>query len=389
MCRSEEKRLALTAELRGPAGTNGTNGVDGIDGSLRIYGDGSSGPLLISTDTDWTVSPPTSAINYFTDLTVQAGATLTVPTGYVFRCTGNVSVLGTIRVVSSLPSDIRNRLSKVGFNPGISLASPAAQEQITDFSGTFYGPLGGKGMRNKVAAAALRPGLIMGGATSVAAGSIGAHSPGGGVLFILAKEAIKVHPSGQIFADGTAGDIGAGGGGAMFVIGKGDIIVNAGGSIKADGADGSIGTGGGGGGVLVLASATAVKNFGTVSSRGGNGSAPANSIRKNADTWFTDSGSGGGGGGGVIHFVSPSINAGVTNILGGTGGPSGTVGGPGNTVTTGGGGGGSFGDGGNSGTISVSVANKGLSLGTVESTPGLDGSPGVVIETPVDPTFSF
>ncbi len=355
-CRSGEKRLLTSGELRGTNGTNGTNGADGIDGSLRIYGDGSSGPLSISTDTDWTVSPPTSGINYYTDVTVAAGATLRVPSGYVFRCTGSFNVSGSVIVAPSPSFTVFGQGgSELGGNPGISLLPPENQKQVVGFTGFVVAKRGGRGLQRKVSAANLRPGLVHAGATSIA------HETGNN----------------------------AGGGGAMFVLAKSDIVIKPGGSISADGANGSIGTGGGGGGVVVLASANAARNFGTISSRGGRGSAPANSIRKNADTWFTDSGSGGGGGGGVIHFVSPSINGGVTNVLGGTGGPSGIVGGAGNTVTTGGGGGGSYGDGGNSGTISVSVASTGVSLDAVESSPGLDGTSGIVIETPVDPTFSF
>jgi hypothetical protein len=40
----------------GQAGAVGPAGPPGRDGQLRVYGDGSAGPLTISNITDWTVN---------------------------------------------------------------------------------------------------------------------------------------------------------------------------------------------------------------------------------------------------------------------------------------------------------------------------------------------
>lgn len=85
-CRRGESRLSASSLLQRSSVSASADGQDGVDGSLRVYGNGSSGPLTVSADTDWSTTPPPSSISYFSDVTIAAGARLTVPSGYVFRC---------------------------------------------------------------------------------------------------------------------------------------------------------------------------------------------------------------------------------------------------------------------------------------------------------------
>src|SRR6185436_15592993 len=81
-------------------GTNGTNGMDGAaggDGQLRIFGDGSAGAKTVAADEVWTgLTAPTNP--QFTDVTINAGTTLTVQSGTVIRCTGTFTNNGMIVV---------------------------------------------------------------------------------------------------------------------------------------------------------------------------------------------------------------------------------------------------------------------------------------------------
>ena len=100
----------------GANGSDGMNGSDGADGQLRIYGDGTAGTVTISTDTDWTATPPPNDNYQFTNLTVAAGATLAVFSGTVIRCTGTCTINGTIQGSYGAPGGIEC------MNPGVGLA---------------------------------------------------------------------------------------------------------------------------------------------------------------------------------------------------------------------------------------------------------------------------
>jgi hypothetical protein len=92
---SETKVTNITAltGATGPTGAPGSAGSEGADGSLRIYGDGSSGALNVATTTSWSGS---EALGQYTDCSIAAGVTLTVPTGTVLRCSGSFTNDGTI-----------------------------------------------------------------------------------------------------------------------------------------------------------------------------------------------------------------------------------------------------------------------------------------------------
>jgi hypothetical protein len=53
--------------------------------ALRIYGNGAAGAKTVSANENWNTTPPDDL--QFTELTVDAGQTLTVPSGTVIRCT--------------------------------------------------------------------------------------------------------------------------------------------------------------------------------------------------------------------------------------------------------------------------------------------------------------
>src|SRR5262245_37476721 len=96
-CRKGQVQLNLGEfGAAGTPGTPGTPGAAGADGQLRIYGNGSAGARAIATDEDWTLTPVDDP--QFTDFTVNAGVTLTVPSGTVIRGTGTFTNNGKIVV---------------------------------------------------------------------------------------------------------------------------------------------------------------------------------------------------------------------------------------------------------------------------------------------------
>jgi hypothetical protein len=75
--------------------TPGPPGPPGTDGQLRIYGDGSAGGVKVSATTDLLTLVPNGNFQ-FDNLTVDATATLNVPSGTVIRCTGTFTDNGSI-----------------------------------------------------------------------------------------------------------------------------------------------------------------------------------------------------------------------------------------------------------------------------------------------------
>jgi hypothetical protein len=76
---------------QGPAGSTGLQGPagpQGPPGPLAIYGDGSDGPITISTSVDWSVNPPSGM--QFSSFTVTPTGSLTIPSGLTIRVSGNV-----------------------------------------------------------------------------------------------------------------------------------------------------------------------------------------------------------------------------------------------------------------------------------------------------------
>jgi hypothetical protein len=319
----------------GTNGTNGTNGADGADGQLRIYGDGSGGSETIASN--MTLDNADANAQYV-NFTVNAGVTLTIPSGAVMRCTGTFTNNGTIVIQSAAAgaqqtgADSAITVNYSPPNPGISQRS-ASNGEFGDATSTRRGGSGGVGLSEFEARRVLSPGVNAGGG-------------GGGAFF----------------------NVGAAGGGSLTVLAMG-AITNTG-TITADGDDGAGSRdGGAGGGVVILASPTSVTNTGTVTADGGDGG-PSDHF----------AGVGGGGGGGIIHYLSPNITAGTESAAGGTAGVPGAAGSVSTVPHQGGGGGGaSGGDGGAGGSV------------TTANTPGGggNGTAGHVLMTVVDPTALF
>lgn len=321
-------KLADTEEFKGDKGDAGT------DGQLRIYGDGSAGALTVSTTTEL------STIGYntqFTNVSILAGATLSVRTGSVIRCSGTFSNAGNIYVGSagSINSGFFTSGETSSYSlPGASLTGHAAGiPEFGDDSEIRAGAFGGSGIGlASYVHSILLPGLLGGG-------------EGGGTI---------------------AGH-GASGGGSFVVLCAGSITNTASGSITSNGDLNFIGGGGGGGGVIVLASGTSISNSGTVEASGGKG----------GDSTIS-AGCGGGGGGGIIHLIAPSVTAGALTVNPGPAGGTSTLA-TANPRSGGGGGGGSGGTGG-----------LGCNVNTDGSNSNLGGAfTGVALTTIVDPTALF
>ena len=310
----------------GATGSNGTNGqgvptggtanqvlskIDGTNfntqwvtpsggggGSDGVYGDGSAGALIISSNTNWTTSPPASLNFQFSSITINSGVTFTVPSGIKLKSSGNVSIVGNIVVIGS--------------------------------QNTFANP-SEKGVAYTLAA--------VGTATSKAA--------------FEAKFTSLINipefggASGSLGASTTNPGEGGSGGGSFAIYSKGSISIT--GTISANGASAvggvagtnHVGAGGGAGGLIVLLSKVSVSNSGAISANGGNGS---NGIFASGTLHRVG---GGGGGGGIILLVSPVITAGATSTTAGTAGTN--AAGTNTSSTAGGAGGGCGGDGGSGG----------------------------------------
>ena len=322
----------------GPAGATGATGPQGptgADGQLRIYGNGSAGDVTVSADAEFTALDPDGNLQ-FHDLTVNAGVTLTVPTGGIIRCTGGFVNNGTVQLGPGGAGGAANGTegdgAPISAGPGVSRRAAAGGELSPD-TGFADGGYCGLGVSASAAA------MIFG---------VGPGGGGGGYSYY---------------------DSGGNGGGGLLVLAK-SAISNTG-TILANGANGPYtGSGGGGGGVVILASPGSVSNTGLISAAGGDGAAA-----------FWNKGAGGGGGGGIVHFMSPTLttSSGTVDVSGGTGGTGITIT---EALRAGGGGGGACGGtGGLGGTIYPAPSNLGQD-GTI-------GSAGYVIASRTDPTPWF
>lgn len=333
-------RKCKAGEVLAQSGPQGPTGLPGADGSLRVYGDGSAGAKTIATDTTLTDSNL-----MFTDFVVNAGQTLTVPSGTVIRCTGEFINRGTIAVSPGAAGGYTN------YQVLVAIAPP-------QFSLTAHPGIGNR---------------------SAANGQYGADTAfqqgGAGGLGITSAAARLLRYPGSNAGGGGGGTFyeGGRGGGALTVLCSNGVTNE--GTIEADGrtpAPLDHGAGGGGGGVIILASRSFIlSTSGSVmSASGGSGRSP--SVR---------TAGGGGGGGGVIHLMAPTITTSGATIS--------VVGGPGaaaeNVVTetsrsAGGGGGGSGGAGGFGGTLQPSDPS---------SSPGGSGANGYSLTSLLDPTSLF
>jgi hypothetical protein len=317
----------------GPAGPTGATGPAGAGSQLGIYGDGSAGSLAVTASGDL-LTLAGSANLQFTDVTIDAGVTLNVPSGAVIRCTGTFTNNGRIEVATSEISGPQGNGPGVAHLPAGNGNSGGALEDVPG------GP-GGVGL-----------------------------SSGEAVFLLLVTPAAGGAGGGQF--SGMLHNGGAGGGG-FVVLAAGAIENGAAGVIQADGQDApSSGAGGGAGGIVILASPTSVVNAGSISAHGGTG-ADAVSLEIIAG--------GGGGGGGIVHLISPSItvSAGTIDVAGAAGGAS-AMGEP-LTRFSAGGGGACGGNGGAGGSVIPDPDN------TLEA--GENGTDGYDLQTVEDPTALF
>ncbi len=352
-CKAKETQLNLA-----DFGAAGPPGTDGADGQLRIFGDGSAGARTVAVDETWEdATAPTNP--QFTDVTVNSGVTLTVPSGTVIRCTGTFANNGMIVVQTGGAGAFFSSTPLFGNTfGGVHVAGEAGVSRRAAQSGAFgdasedrRGGVGGLGLTAEQARTILHPGMKAGGGGGAGGsdtflGTFNTGSDGGGSLVVLCQGAVT--NNGTITADGDDSTFELNG---MTIIGGG---------------------GGGGGGVVVLASKTQVTNgaTGTIFARGGAG--------QDSDT---NEGPSGGGGGGIIHLLAPTVSEpGAEDVAGGAAGAQGAAA----SVTTdprggGGGGGGSGGNGGAGGGV------------TTADTPGAAsaGGDGFVVTTTADPTALF
>ncbi len=327
---------------RGPAGGPGAPGDMGDpgdpgapgDSSARLYGDGSAGDATLTGET---TLDDTNLM--YGDFTVEEGATISIPSGAVIRCSGSFVNRGTI-VVLPTPSGGHSYYTQGipgGIIPrtlpphsGVALQAAEHGELARDTS-SAGGGYGGRGMAALQASQLLHPGM---------------HGGGGG-------------------AGSLIGYTGGNGGGSLVVIARASLSNP--GLIRAGGDEGNgPGAGGGAGGVVILASAGTLENAGTIQARGADGSDSA-----------INTAAGGGGGGGIVHLIGPDVsNEGGANIVGGLAGSSGAAGSvTGNPRSGGGGGGACGGNGGLGGTVN----------GANDPDPAEDGGVGHVLVTESDP----
>lgn len=242
-----------------------TYACNGVDGGRAEYGDGSLRAMAITSDTNWSSTPPPSFEVKVTDFSVAAGVTLRVPSGMVIRATGTFNNEGTI-LVEPFSFDAGAGAGRSGFG------------KCAESNAYVAGGGGGIGLDFASAQLLRYPGQRGGGGG--AASNFGPGTRGGGTLVVAA--------SGAITTDGTIDASGQSGSDAVY----------------------PEGTGGGGGGIILLASATSVVNTGVLQVQGGSGGEATSGA----------TGPGGGGSGGVIRLLAPIVTEGATDVSGGAAG---------------------------------------------------------------------
>jgi hypothetical protein len=255
-----------------------------------VYGDGSAGPLYITSPTDWSTIAPANGNFQFTNIVISS--TLTVPGGIVLRALGNIDITNTGSIIVS---------------PGFTTPVPHAGIAMTPSTYNV-------------------PGVAIPPTEAYFLTHPPAHAGGNGVgLFNieLAPNQTLIH----------AVVFGGPGGGSLVLRAAGSININ--GTVTANGADGALGGAGGGGGVVVLAAKGGFSGSGIINAQGGAGS----------ETVYSFQLVGGGGGGGVVLAIGPNANSFPVpvNLRGGASGPvpggismsiaGGSSGGTGGTLT--------------------------------------------------------
>lgn len=309
------------------------------------YGDGSAGARVVSADENWNNAGEAPSNLQFTDLTINAGVTLTLPSGMTIRCTGSFVNNGSVFVRTGVDGGFAGQtgpggdFSTVTTEPLAGIGTlPAQRGESGDSSEARLAGRGGFGISEFEA----RQILVV----ATAAG-------GGGAA------------GGSDSSSGTTSNTGSAGGGGVRILAATGIVNAAGATISADGEGGS--GGGGGGGVIILASSGVITNDGGISANGGAG--------EDGDSNEAPSG---GGGGGIISMLAPTVaNGGTVDV---TGGAAGAIG-PGISAVSrfaGGGGGPSGGSGGNGGGVPAEPF--------ATPTSATAGGSGFFLVTLVDPT---
>lgn len=337
-CKSSETLLKDQGSLTGPQGASGAAGAAGTDGSIRIYGDGSAGPLNVTSGFNNFVSDNPQ----FTTCNVSAGATLNVPSGTTIRCTEGVTIAGTISVGQSAIGGVYNSTTSTNvYTASLLPPHPGISKQVAS-----SGELGAAG-------ATLKGGRHGYSAVGGSAESFLWHAPWGGG------------------GGGASQGAGGAGGGSLRILAKGTVDIT--GIISAGAVLGSQGGGGGAGGVIFVASQTGVtlQSPGLIAASGADGGASTSGAA-----------AGGGGAGGYIRIISPnnSVDAARITLPGGQAGSSTTQ--ISDTVAIAGGAGGSCLEGGGTGGD--------VGLGRPASSSGAtSGSAGISVVTTADPTSLF
>jgi hypothetical protein len=275
-----------TPGVQGPPGAQGEQGVQGIQGppgtsgNLRVYGDGSAGAKTISA------SATLDDVNtQYTDFIVDAGVTLTVPSGTVIRCTAHFVNNGTIVVPPAARGGALRDGSSIPATSGLAAGVPANATIATN-SSLARGTDGGVGIGIPSGRRILLPGILGGGG----GGGAGVNYSGGG----------------------------GSGGGTVVILAKTDISLV--GALTANGEAGTSSSGGGAGGIIIIATPGQVY-FGPmarVEVKGGNGGPSS-----------TNGWAGGGGAGGIFHIATAQqllgIGAFTVKIAGGAAGDTSVV----------------------------------------------------------------
>ena len=314
-----------------------------------FYGNGSCGDLTISQDT----SLENPGCQY-RNITIQAGATLSVVSGSIIRCNGSFTNNGTINVAPGVIGGQIDGISSLAIIPAMQPAHP----------GNSTGSAGS--------------GAIVSSATGTAAGGARSQGNNGSSTGLLVPALIGGGGGGAAYSPGGRG------GGALTILCKG--LINNVGTISAVGrASTGIGSGGGAGGVVTLASQTRVVQTGTVSVVGGAGG-DSTTLLNLGDGSLLAVSAGGGGAGGLIQIFAPALGiVGGANLV--AGGSAGAVNdsaiGISNILVGGGAGGSSImARGGAGGTINWAASH------IIDSSAGA-GEAGALLSRTIDPASIF
>ncbi len=323
--------------IRGNVGVN-DNSTNGSLSDLGLFGDGSDGDVIISTNTTLT------ADKFYNDLTINTGVTLTTY-GYAVYVLGTLTINGTGKIENDGGDggDGGNASSGIAGIGGIAGIAPGGATFTAGKSGAagVAGVVGSIGTttqgNNGVNGTDANPSL---GGNGGNGGNGGVDSGGGppvattgGVGGIATGENITVKATAFENSDNLSGTETVnnkkltGNGSTSGTSLSPGASAGSGGSGNTNNesnntrATGGSGAGGASGGVLFIVASTIVNN-GTISADGGNGGNGGNPTNP-SNSGFSGGG-GGGGGGAVILTYETLTNNGTINASGGIGGVKGT-----------------------------------------------------------------